>query len=42
MLLIPGRTAVLLLGSDKTGDNRWYEVNVSIADDLYDRDLEHL
>jgi hypothetical protein len=31
-----------LLGGEKTGDNRWYEMNVPVADDLYDRHLEQL
>ena len=38
----PLRTAVLLLGGDKTGDGRWYEVNVPLADGLYDHHLEEL
>jgi len=38
----PVRTAILLLGGDKTGDDRWYEKNVPIADDLYDVHLEEL
>jgi hypothetical protein len=38
----PRRCAILLLGSDKTGDNRWYEKNVPIADRLYDEHLEVL
>jgi len=28
--------AILLLGGDKTGDDRWYERNVALADRLYD------
>jgi hypothetical protein len=32
----PRRTAIILLGGDKTGDDRWYEVNVPIADRLYE------
>jgi len=35
----PQRTAILLLGGDKTGDNRWYETNVPIADRLFERHL---
>ena len=38
------RTAILLLGGDKTGDNRWYEKMVPRADALYAahlRQLEH-
>ncbi|MFA4912440.1 MAG: type II toxin-antitoxin system RelE/ParE family toxin [Burkholderiaceae bacterium] len=36
------RTAILLLGGDKTGQDRWYEVNVPVADRLYDAHLETL
>jgi hypothetical protein len=28
--------ALLLLGGDKTGDDRWYEKNVPLADQIYD------
>lgn len=38
----PRRAAILLIGGDKTGNNRWYEVNVPIADRLYDEHLEQL
>jgi hypothetical protein len=38
----PLRTAILLLGGDKTGDNRWYERFVPIADRLYDEHLDEL
>jgi hypothetical protein len=38
----PRRCAILLLGGDKTGDDCWYEVNVPIADELYDVHLEIL
>lgn len=38
----PRRTAIILLGGDKTGDDRWYEVNVPRADRLYDVYLEEL
>lgn len=38
----PDRTAILLLGGDKTGNNRWYKVNVPIADRLYDEYLEEV
>lgn len=31
----PKRNAVLLLGGNKTGDNRWYEVNVPRAERLF-------
>lgn len=35
----PRRTAVLLIGGDKTGDNRWYEKFVPQADKLFDAHL---
>jgi hypothetical protein len=38
----PRRAAILLLGGDKTGDERWYEVNVPRADKLYDQHLNDL
>lgn len=38
----PRRYAILLFGGDKAGDNRWYDVNVPIADRLYDEHLEIL
>jgi hypothetical protein len=38
----PRRTAVLLVGGDKTGDDRWYEKNVPVADRLYDEWLKKL
>jgi hypothetical protein len=38
----PRRTAILLLGGDKTGDDRWYEVHVPEADRLYADHLETL
>src|ERR1700690_648592 len=38
----PRRTALLLLGGDKTGDPNWYEKFVPIADDLFDRHLTQL
>lgn len=38
----PVRTAILLIGGDKTGDGRWYEKNIPRADDLYDIHLEEL
>lgn len=31
----PRRCAILLIGGDKTGDSRWYEVHVPLADRLY-------
>lgn len=38
----PRRTAILLLGGDKTGDDRWYEVNAPKADVTYDQHLAEL
>lgn len=38
----PRRTAVLLLGGDKTGDERWYEVNIPRADALYETYIAEL
>jgi hypothetical protein len=38
----PRRAAILLLGGDKTGQDRWYEMHVPIADALYDEYLETL
>jgi hypothetical protein len=34
--LDPRRAAILLLGGDKTGSDRWYEEHVPVADRLYD------
>lgn len=38
----PRRSAILLVGGDKTGDEHWYETHVPIADRLYDEHLEQL
>ena len=38
----PRRSAILLLGGDKTGQDRWYLVHVPMADTLYDNHLETL
>jgi hypothetical protein len=38
----PRRTAILLIGGCKTGDNRFYKKYVPIADDLYDVHLQEL
>ena len=35
----PRRVAILLIGGDKTGNNRWYDQFVPIADKLY---AEHI
>jgi hypothetical protein len=33
------RKAILLIGGDKTGNKRWYDVHVPVADRLYDQHL---
>ena len=38
----PRRCAILLIGGDKTGNKRWYEENVPLADRLYDDHLQAL
>jgi hypothetical protein len=38
----PRRTAILLIGGDKTGNDRWYEEFVPLADRLYDEHLAEL
>ena len=38
----PRRSAILLVAGDKTGNDRWYEIFVPKADDLYDDHLEIL
>jgi hypothetical protein len=38
----PKRSAVLLIGGDKTGNDRWYEEMVPIADRLLDEHLASL
>ena len=38
----PRRTAILLIGGDKTGDDRFYERHAPIADRLYDEYLDEL
>ncbi|GAB3070987.1 hypothetical protein GCM10027287_00580 [Bordetella muralis] len=38
----PRRCAIRLLGRDKTGDDRWYDTHVPIADKLYDMHIETL
>lgn len=38
----PRRNAILLIGGDKTGNNRWYETHVPLADQLYDEHLQQL
>jgi hypothetical protein len=38
----PRRSAILLLGGDKTGHDRWYEEYVPRADRLYEQHLDTL
>lgn len=38
----PRRTAILLIGGDKTRDKRFYEKMIPLADDLYDVYLQEL
>jgi hypothetical protein len=38
----PRRSAILLIGGDKTGDDRFYERLIPVADELYDVHLKEL
>ena len=39
----PRRTAILLIGGDKSGLwNKWYDEFVPVADDLYDQHLNEI
>jgi hypothetical protein len=38
----PRRTAILLIGGDKTGIKRFYEEMIPLADRLYDEYIEEL
>ena len=38
----PLRSAILLIGGEKTGDDRWYEKFVPIADRLFEQHLLEL
>jgi len=38
----PRRTAILLIGGDKSGNDRWYQEFVLIADGLFDEHLAGL
>ena len=38
----PLRCAILLIGGEKTGDDRWYEKFVPIADGLFEKHLREL
>jgi hypothetical protein len=38
----PRRSAILLIGGEKTGDDRWYEKFVPVADRIFERHLQEL
>ncbi|MBC7669498.1 MAG: type II toxin-antitoxin system RelE/ParE family toxin [Gemmatimonadaceae bacterium] len=38
----PRRSAILLIGGDKTGDDRFYERQIPVAHELYDVHLKEL
>jgi hypothetical protein len=38
----PRRTAILLIGGDKTGDDRFYDRMIPVADKLYDVYIQEL
>ena len=38
----PRRISILLIGGDKTGNDRFYQEYVPVADDLYDEHLDEL
>jgi hypothetical protein len=38
----PRRMAILLIGGDKTGDTRFYDRMIPLADDLYDKHLAEI
>ena len=38
----PRRTSILLIGGNKSGNDRFYEEYVPVADNLYDEHLEEL
>lgn len=38
----PRRRAILLIGADKTGQDRWYEGHVPLAEKIYSRYLREL
>jgi len=42
LIFDPRRTAILLIGGDKTGDRRFYKRMIPLADHLYDVYLEEL
>lgn len=38
----PRRSAILLIGADKTGNDRWYDEFVPAADAIYDKHVAQL
>jgi len=38
----PRRVAIRLIGGDKTGDDRWYDKYVPLADKIYDEHIRAL
>ena len=38
----PRRVGYLILGGDKTGDNRWYETFIPLAEKIYQQHLEEI
>ncbi|MGE3819083.1 MAG: type II toxin-antitoxin system RelE/ParE family toxin [Isosphaeraceae bacterium] len=38
----PKRSAILLVGGDKSGDKRWYAKHIEIAESRFERHLERL
>jgi len=38
----PTRSAILLIGGDKTGNDRFYDEYIPVADKLYDEHIEQL
>jgi len=38
----PTRSAILLIGGDKTGNDRFYDEFIPVADKLYDEHIEQL
>jgi hypothetical protein len=38
----PRRIAILLIGGNKTGDDRWYDKYVPLADKIYEEHIKAL
>jgi len=38
----PRRVALLLIGGNKGGNDRWYEVHIPLADRIYDQHLKEI